>query len=221
MIERQRLTQVKTTRVRSKYKEEREIRRLAIYYVGSGFNEEYVEELYPKIRFLANRIARKYYKLSDELDIDEVTHKATTEVLMNLRDKKIKPDLEAWTRYIMVRVRKFLPHRSDYKGHNHLFSSTACYTIDDNFDFSKFEDPVKQEREIEYRIDLRKIVSDYTNKTTFFERRNSDGIKNLILYLLTASLFELKQLPKVLIQFDETIIPLRDKIKNSLKELIT
>ena len=208
-------------RKRQKYKEEKEIKRLAIYYVGSGFDEKYIEELYPKIRFLADRISRKYYKLSNELDIDETTHRATTEVLMNLRDRKIKPDLEAWTRYIMVRVRKFLPHRNDYKGHNHLFSAMAKYTVDDDFNFSNFEDPTSfnEKEHIEHRLTLQNAIKSCQNSNLFDSY--GGAMRNLLIYLSTLSLFEIKkkQVGLDLEEFDDVFQLIQVQLKSSLKEV--
>lgn len=155
------------------YKEEKRVKQLAIYYVASNFNEEHVEELYTLLKFLVGKIARKSYEKYDKEDLIEIEHNIALEIILNLKMKKVKPDLEAWMRYIIVVVR------------NRLYVDERKYAYRaEELDLNKFEDINSKEqiRNIEIDKMIDSFVIDYMKSMDVFSFFKQNGLMNLLLY---------------------------------------
>lgn len=176
----------------SSYKEEKKIKQLAIYYVGSNFNVQYEEEFYQLVSSLAGKIARKYYKVSNTEVLDDIVHKTATEVFLRLKEGRIKPDLEAWTRYIMVRVRRYLPHFSESGVSVDCNWKSGSMNVDDSYDLSSAEDvnSCKSVAEVDYNLTFNKSIQSFCARSTKLIPFTECSLVNLILYNTVLSLFE-------------------------------
>ena len=161
------------------YQDEKRIKQLAILYKGSSFKEEYVEELYGLLKLLSGKIARKYHKLYDSDTLDELEHTIATTIIMRLKQGVIKPDMAAWTRYIMVVVKFSLKVQKEL-------------TVEDDVSI----DSVRDNESIEVYKDINRSISVDSQARSCIEYGktimpfNDTGTKNLLIYLGVLSAFD-------------------------------